>query len=57
MDWEAWLAIAVAITLLVSLALRVGATDLLALTCLSILVVVQTATGTSELPTPTEALA
>lgn len=56
MTWEAWLTIAVACTLLVSLTLRLGATDLLALACLAILVSVQNITGSSLLPTPEEAV-
>ncbi|TWU58925.1 Sodium-dependent dicarboxylate transporter SdcS [Rubripirellula tenax] len=55
--WQAWLTIAVAATLLVTLALRVAATDLLAVGCLAILVVAQSITGTNKLPTPSEAVA
>ena len=54
--WEAWLSLAVAGTLLVSLALRLAATDLLALTCLGILVVAQNVSGSKWLPTPEEAV-
>ncbi len=43
--------------LLVSLALRVAATDLLAVTCLGVLVFAQNITGSAELPTPEEAVA
>lgn len=56
-SWEAWLSLAVAGTLLVSLALRVAATDLLALTCLGILVLAQNLTGSNLLPTPDKAVA
>lgn len=55
--WEACLSLAVAGTLLVSLALRLAATDLLAITCLGILVVVQNLTHTPLLPTPGQAVA
>ena len=55
--WEAWLTLAVAGLLLVSLALRVAATDLLAVTCLGILVFAQNVTGSNLLPTPEEAVA
>ncbi len=57
MTWEAWLAIAVALTLLITLALRVAATDLLAIGCLAILVVAQSVTQTTLLPTPEQAFA
>lgn len=56
MTWEAWLTLAVAGTLLVSLAMRLAAADLLALTCLAILVMVQNISGTPRLPTPAEAV-
>ena len=56
MTWEAWLTVAVACTLLVSLAMRVAATDLLALACLAILVVVQNVSGSTLLPTPEQAV-
>jgi di/tricarboxylate transporter len=52
-----WLTIGVAIALLVGLATRVAATDLLALTALSVLVVVQDLTKTPLLPDTTEAVA
>jgi di/tricarboxylate transporter len=55
--WEAWLSLAVAGTLLVSLALRLAATDLLAVSCLGILVVAQNVTGSILLPTPEQAVA
>jgi di/tricarboxylate transporter len=57
MIWEAWLTLAVALTLLASLAFRLAATDLLALACLAILVVVQNVTGTPQLPSPEQAVA
>jgi len=56
MTWEAWLTLAVAATLLVSLAMRLAAPDLLALSCLAILVVVQNITQSTRLPTPAEAV-
>ncbi len=55
--WESWLTLAVACILLVSLALRVAATDLLAVACLGILVFAQNVSGTALLPTPAEAVA
>ncbi|MGI9472519.1 MAG: SLC13 family permease [Rubripirellula sp.] len=55
--WEAWLTLAVAGTLLVCLAMRVAATDLLALFCLGILVVAQNVTESTLLPTPEQAVA
>ena len=42
---------------LVSLALRLAATDLLALTCLGILVVAQNVSGSDLLPSPGQAVA
>lgn len=56
-SWEAWLTLAVAGTLLVCLAMRVAATDLLALFCLGILVVTQNVTDSNLLPTPEQAVA
>jgi di/tricarboxylate transporter len=56
-SWEAWLSVAVAGTLLVSLALRLAATDLLAVSCLAILMVTQNVTGSTLLPTPEQAVA
>jgi len=50
MAWEAWLTLAVAALLLISLAFRLAATDLLAIGCLGILVLVQNITGTPRLP-------
>lgn len=57
MIWEAWLSLAVAFGLLVSLAFRFAPTDLLALAFLTILVVVQDLTGSDALPTPSDAVA
>ena len=55
--WEAWLSLAVACALLVSLALRIAATDLLAISCLGVLVVVQNLTLSPHLPTHADAAA
>ena len=55
--WEAWLTLAVAAGLLISLALRLAATDLLALACLGILVFAQNVSGSTRLPTPAQAVA
>lgn len=55
--WEAWLTLGVAGTLLITLALRVAATDLLAVGCLAVLIVAQSVTGTNLLPTASEAVA
>ena len=49
-DWEAWLALGTAVGLLVSLALRVGPTDLLAIAFLSVLVLAQDITKSPKLP-------
>ena len=57
MPWEAWLTIAVAGGLLSGLAFRVAATDLLAITALGVLMLVQNLTGTPRLPSPEESLA
>ena len=57
MIWEAKLSLAVAGMLLVSLAMRVAAKELLALACLGILVVAQNLSGSAHLPTPSEAVA
>ncbi|EMI52756.1 SLC13 family permease [Rhodopirellula sallentina] len=56
-DWQMWLTLAVAGGLLLSLAMRLAATDLLALAALTVLVLAQNLTGTDKLPTPTEAAA
>ncbi len=57
MTWEAWLAIGVAGTLLISLALRIAATEVLALACLAVLMLAQNVTQSTGLPTPEEAVA
>lgn len=57
MNWEAWLALSVAIGLLLSLAFRVGPTDLLAIAFLSILVLAQDVTETDKLPDVSDAVA
>lgn len=54
--WEPWFATAVALLLLGGLALRLASTDLLAISCLTILVVAGNASGSKLLPSPTEAL-
>ena len=56
MPWEACLSIVVALGLLVSLALRVAPTDLVALGFLAILVIAQDLSGSPKLPTPAEAV-
>lgn len=56
MGWEAWLTLAVAVALLASLAMRLAATDLLAITCLGVLVIAQNLTGTTLLPSPKAAV-
>jgi di/tricarboxylate transporter len=48
--WEPWFALVVASMLLVGLALRWATTDLLAISCLAALVVIQNLTGTPFLP-------
>ncbi|TWT80941.1 Citrate transporter [Planctomycetes bacterium CA13] len=55
--WQAWLTVFVAGSLLISLAMRIAATDLLALACLSVLVLAQNITGTTLLPDETQAVA
>ncbi len=55
MGWEAWLTVSVAGLLLVSLALRLAATDLLAMACLGILILAQNITGTTHLPSAKDA--
>lgn len=57
MDWEAWLTVAVACTLLVGLALRIASTDLLAITCLGVIVLVQNVSGSALLPDAKAAVA
>lgn len=56
-SWEAWLSLAVAGLLLVSLAMRLAANDLLAICCLGILMLAQNLTESSLLPTPQQAVA
>lgn len=55
MGWEAWLTLSVAGLLLVSLALRLASTDLLAIACLGILILAQNITGTPRLPSAGDA--
>ncbi|QDS93692.1 Citrate transporter [Roseimaritima multifibrata] len=57
MDWEAWFSIAIAVLLLAGLSFRIASTDLVAVTCLAILVVVSNLSGSNKLPTSTEAMA
>ena len=57
MTIEAYLTLAVAIILLLALAFRVAAVDLLALTCLTALVAIGELTGSSKLPTAADAVA
>ncbi len=56
MIWEPWFAIAIAMLLLGGLAFRIASTDLLAISCLAILVVVGNFTNSPLLPSPSEAL-
>lgn len=56
MGWEAWLTVGVAASLLVSLALRLASTDLLAIACLGILILAQNITGTTLLPSSRDAV-
>lgn len=51
-DWPMWLTLGVAFGLLICLAFRVASTDLLVLTSLAILVLVQDLTQNPNLPTP-----
>lgn len=55
-NWEAWLSLAVAILLMVSLTMKIAAHDLLAISCLGILMVAQSVTGSTLLPTPETAV-
>jgi len=55
MGWEAWLTLGVAALLLVSLAFRLASTDILAISCLGILIFAQNVTGTSRLPSANDA--
>lgn len=50
MGWEAWLTVAVAVALLLGLALRLASTDVLAISCLGVLLLAQNLTGTDRLP-------
>ncbi|MDB4331855.1 SLC13 family permease, partial [bacterium] len=56
-NWEAWLSLAVALLLMVSLTMRIAPHDLVALSCLGILMVAQSISGTDLLPTPDDAVA
>lgn len=56
-NWEAWLTVTVAAALLVGLALRIAAADLLALACLGILLLAQNLTLSPNLPDTSEAVA
>lgn len=56
MGWEAWLTIGVAASLLIALAFRFASTDLLAITCLGVLIVAQNVTGTDLLPSSRDAV-
>ena len=57
MNWEAWLSLGVAASLLATLATRVAAKELLALGCLGILIFAQNVTQSVNLPTPAQAVA
>ncbi len=50
MGWEAWLSIATAAALLLSLSMRIAATDLLAVACVGVLMLAQAVSGTALLP-------
>ena len=54
--WEAWLSLAVALLLMVSLTMRIAPHDLLAVSCLGILMLAQSLTGSELLPTPEKAV-
>jgi di/tricarboxylate transporter len=56
LEWEAIVSLLVAAGLLVGLAFRVAATDLLAIAALAVLVLVQNLTGTDKLPSAVDAL-
>lgn len=56
MGWEAWLTVSMAISLLLALALRIAATDMLAITCLGVLMLAQNLSGTEQLPSPRDAV-
>ncbi|EMI20394.1 sodium/sulfate symporter [Rhodopirellula maiorica SM1] len=55
--WEAWLTVIIAGSLLVCLAMRVAATDLLALVFLGLIMLAQEVSGSPLLPTAEEAVA
>lgn len=55
MGWEAWLTISMAAMLLLSLSLRIAATDLLAIAALGVLILAQNVTGTAKLPSSLDA--
>lgn len=55
-EWEPFLAIGVTIFLVVALALRLAAVELLAVTSLAVLVLAQNLTGTDKLPSPADAV-
>ena len=50
LTWEAWFALSIALLLLVGLALRLASTDLLAISCLALLLLVQDVTASNLLP-------
>ena len=54
--WEAWLSLAVALLLMVSLTMKIAPHDFLALSCLGILILVQSVTGSELLPNPEKAV-
>jgi len=56
MGWEAWLTVSMAVALLLSLSLRIAATDLLAVVCLGTLILAQNITGTNLLPSSSDAV-
>jgi di/tricarboxylate transporter len=56
-EWEAWFALAVAVGLLGSLAFRLASTDLLAVSALAVLILVQNLSGSTKLPSTDQALA
>lgn len=56
MIWEPWFAVAVALLLLGGLVFRLAPTELLAVACLALLMLVADLTGSPRLPSPTEAV-
>jgi len=56
MGWEAWLTVSMAVMLLLSLSLRIAATDLLAIAALGTLILAQNITGTELLPSSRDAV-